>query len=241
MNGARPVVGRQSWRDLVFLHWGLPPEAVRLTVPPLFELDLREGLAWVSIVAFEVRNLRPRFPRIPWFPPGLDFLETNLRTYVLRNGEPGIWFLTLDAASRLAVTGARVTYGLPYRNARMRVHRQDETLEYGHVRTGDGAWFHVRCRIGAPVGTAAPGSLDHFLVERYRFYVARRVGYPRGGGVWSTEVRHPQYSLHAATVDDVSESIFVPSGLPPATGKPLVHYSPGVDVELLATRLAGGA
>lgn len=235
MNGVRPVVGRQAWRDLIFLHWELPPEAVRPAVPPPFELDLRDGLAWVSIVAFEVRDLR----QVRWRPlvvfPRLDFLETNLRTYVRWNDEPAIWFLTLDAASRLAVIGARVAYGLPYRHASMIVNRQGEALEYGHVRAVDEAAFYVRCRIGASIGAAAPGSLEHYLVERYRFVVVRR------GRVLSTEVRHPPYPLHAATVDDVTESLFAPSGLRPAAGRPLAHYSPGVDVELLATRPADGS
>jgi uncharacterized protein YqjF (DUF2071 family) len=230
-NGAEPsVVGRQGWRDLVFLHWELQPEAVRPAVPPPFELDLREGRAWVSIVAFEVRDLRPVKWR-PWIALP-RFLETNLRTYVRWNDEPAICFLTLDAASRLAVVGARLAYGLPYRHASMLFARQGEALEYGHVRAVDGASFHVRCRVGVPIGVAAPGSLEHFLVERYRFYVMRR------GRVLSTEVRHPPYPLHAATVDDVTESLFVPSGLPPAAGKPLAHYSPGVDVELLTTKPA---
>jgi len=219
-----PVVGHQSWRDLVFLHWDFPPEAVRPVVPPPFGLHLREGRAWVGIVAFEVRDLRPRFA-----PLGLSFLETNLRTYVTLGGEPAIWFLTLDAASRLAVAGARVAYGLPYRHARMRASREGEALEYRHVR-GDGAQFRVRCRVGAPLGPAAPGSLEEFLVERYRFYVLR------GGRVLSTEVRHRPYPLYVAAVGEVAESLFAPAGLPPAAGLPVAHYSPGVDVELLATR-----
>jgi uncharacterized protein YqjF (DUF2071 family) len=219
-----PIVGRQSWRDLVFLHWELPPEAVRPVVPPPFDLHLREGRAWVGIVAFEVRDLRPRFA-----PIGLSFLETNLRTYVTLGGEPAIWFLTLDAASRLAVTGARVAYGLPYRNARMRSSREGEALEYGHVRR-DGAELAVRCRIGAPLGPAAPGTLDHFLVERYRFAVVR------AGRVVATEVRHRPYPLHAAAVDAIEESLFAHAGLPPARGAPVAHFSPGADVELLKSR-----
>ena len=221
-----PVVGRQSWRDLVFLHWKLPPEVVRPAVPLPFDLEMPDGSAWVGIVAFFVRGLRPRFA-----PFGLSFLETNLRTYVTWNGRPAIWFLTLDAASRLAVAGARVGYGLPYRHARMRASRDGDALEYGHVR-GDGAEFQVRCRVGAALGPAATGTLEHFLVERYRFYVLR------AGRVLETEVRHAPYLLHAATVDAVEESLFSPAGLPPARGAPLAHFSPGVDVELLATRRA---
>ena len=225
-----PIVLGHAWKDLLFLHWELPPEAVRPAVPPPFELDLREGRAWVGIVAFEVRGLRPRF--LPW---GLDFLETNLRTYVRWNGRPAIWFLTLDAASRLAVMGARAAYGLPYRHARMRLEWDGEGLEVGHVRTGDGASFRARCRVGARLGPAGEGTLEHFLVERYRFFVVR------AGRVLETKVRHAPYALHAAAVDEVAESLCAPAGLPPAAGRPHALYSPGVDVEGLTTRRAPAA
>ncbi len=217
-----PRVLAHAWRDLVFLHWEFPAEAVRPAVPPRFELDLREGRAWVGIVAFEVRGLRPR-----WAPFTLDFLETNLRTYVRHGDEAAIWFLTLDAASRRAVLGGRAAYGLPYRHARMRRERDGERIAYGHVRTGDRAAFQARCRIGAPLGRTAPESLEHFLVERYRFQVVR------GRRVLTTGVRHAPYPLHTAQVDEVSESLFAAAGLPAAAGRPHAVYSPGVEVELL--------
>jgi uncharacterized protein YqjF (DUF2071 family) len=216
---------RQGWRDLTFFHWELPPEAVRPAVPPPLELDLRDGRAWVGIVAFEVKYLKPRVG-----PFGLSFLETNLRTYVRFHDVPAIWFMTLDAASRLAVAGARFAYGLAYRHARMRLARDGERIAYDHRRTGDGAGFHARCRVGAPLGTAPPGSLEHFLVERYRLFVVRN------GRVVATEVSHPPYALRAAAVDELSESICAPAGLPPAAGRPHAVYSPGVDVRVLAPR-----
>lgn len=217
------VVGYQSWRDLVFLHWDLPPELVRPVVPPPLDVQLRDGRAWVGIVAFRIARLRPR----P-LPLELRFLETNLRTYVTYNGEPAILFLALDAASRLAVAGARLGYGLPYHHARMSA----EPGRYAHERDAGGAHLDVGYTVGEAMGNAEPGSLEEFLVERYRFFTVR------GGRVLATEVRHPPYPLHRAGVTGVEESLFAAAGLPPAAGTPVAHFSPGVDVELLATRRA---
>lgn len=222
------VVGRQSWRDLVFLHWDYPPEAIRPLVPPPFDLHLREGRAWVGIVAFQLEGLRPR--GLPW---GMDFLETNLRTYVSLNGREAIFFLSLDAESTPAVLGARALYGLPYRRASMEVVRRGEELEYAHQRrSAPRGAFRVVCRVGAERGTAAPDSLAAFLVERYRFQVVR------GGRVWTTEVRHAPYRLHDLAVREVEPGILEADGVPPPSGAPVAHFSPGVDVEVLATRRA---
>ena len=100
-----PVM-RQKWRELLFLHWPVPPEALRPLVPPQLELDLFEGTAYVGLVPFTMTGVRP-----VGLPPvrGLSsFHETNVRTYVHREGrDPGVWFFSLDAANRVAVALAR--------------------------------------------------------------------------------------------------------------------------------------
>src|SRR5688500_19215607 len=97
--------GRQHWDDLLFLHWRLPPAVVRAAVPAALPLDLHQGAAWVGVVAFGIRGARP--PLVPE-ALGLDFLETNARTYVkLPGGPPAVYFFSLDAESRLAVAAAR--------------------------------------------------------------------------------------------------------------------------------------
>ena len=110
------AVGFQRWRNLLFLHWAMPP-GIRPLVPAALELDLFEGAAWVTLIPFEIVESRPR-----GFPGALAdrFLEVNLRTYVRGpGGEPGIYFWSLEASSLLAVVGARLLYGLPYFPARM--------------------------------------------------------------------------------------------------------------------------
>jgi len=110
----RPVWGWQSWRQLLFMHWPVELQALRDAVPSSFELDLHEGVAYVGVVPFAMQGVRPRF--VPQ-AAALDFLETNVRTYVLRDGEPGVYFFSLEAASRLAVGAARAAFALPYHHA----------------------------------------------------------------------------------------------------------------------------
>ena len=117
-----PVM-RQNWRELLFLHWPIPPEELRPLVPPQLELDLFDGTAYVGLVPFTMTGVRP-----VGLPPvrGLSsFHETNVRTYVHRDGrDPGVWFFSLDAANRVAVALARSLYHLPYYHARMFLERE---------------------------------------------------------------------------------------------------------------------
>jgi hypothetical protein len=80
-------------------------------VPPELELDLYDGQAYVGIVPFQIALLCES-----WWPKAaaMSFLETNVRTYVRYQGRPGVYFLSLDAASTCAVVGARFFWGLPY-------------------------------------------------------------------------------------------------------------------------------
>ena len=48
--------------------------------------------------------------------PGISaFPELNVRTYVTLGGKPGVWFLSLDAANRLAVWAGSVEHWLTER------------------------------------------------------------------------------------------------------------------------------
>lgn len=224
--------GKQEWRRLLFLHWPVPPDALNGVVPRDLPLDLRDGSAWVSVVAFDIRSARP--PLVP-ARVGIDFLETNVRTYVrLPGGEPAIWFFTLEASSSLAVAGARIAYGLPYRLARMAREFDDGAVVYRTVRVqGPGApGLEVRYRVGPARGTAEPGSLDEFLIERYVLHVVRR------GGVRTVRVRHTPYPLRSVEVESIAEDLLEASGVERPAAAPLAHFSDGVDVDVL--RVVGG-
>lgn len=223
----RPVM-RQSWRDLLFLHQPVPAELLRRLVPKPLVLESFQGETWATLIPFEVERSRPA--GVP-APLGMSFLETNLRTYVRSpQGEPGIFFFSLEASSWLAVAGARAAYALPYFPARM-LCRKDvgpATLRYAsRRRLGGGAGLEATWRIGSPTGHAVPGTLEHFLIERYVLFTERR------GTIWRAQVRHRPYPLCDVSLEAVRETLFARAGLPALpTPPPLAHFSPGVDVDI---------
>ena len=92
------IVMRQQWRDLLFLHWEVPAALLQSLTPAELTLDTFDGKAYVGLVPFTMRNVRPVWS--PSVPPLSNFHETNVRTYVHYKGRgPGVWFFSLDAAN----------------------------------------------------------------------------------------------------------------------------------------------
>jgi uncharacterized protein YqjF (DUF2071 family) len=232
--GRRPrglPAGFQEWRRLLFLHWAVPTEIVRPLVPRRLAIDVHDGLAYVGIVPFFVQAARPfGAPRAL----GLEFLETNVRTYVHLDGRaPGVYFFSLDAASLLAVFGARVAFGLPYFYAYGREQRSGGgDVEYTLRRfAGAQPMVHVRYTVGEPVGPAPPGTLEHFLIERYLLHVQR------GPTLWTVQVHHRPYPLHRARLLERQDELVGAAGIALPDLPPLVHSATGVDVEVFPPRL----
>jgi uncharacterized protein len=222
-------IGYQSWHTLLFVHWPLPPDALRPRVPARYALDLFEGVAYATLVAFAVEEARP--VGLP-AALGLDFLETNVRTYVHVDGrDPGIYFFSLDAASSLAVLGARLGLGLPYFPARGRLRCDGPEARYAIQRScPDRPGLSVRYEIGQLLGPAAPGTLDHFLLERYLLHVDRTIGY------WVTQVHHRPYPVREARILDLDDELMGAAGLPPSDRPPIVHFARRVDVDVFPPR-----
>ena len=98
---------------------------------------------------------------------GLNFLEINVRTYVHLDGEgPGVFFLSLEASSWLAVKAARFGWGLPYFHASMTMTgTADGGFEVESVRRADGSAFRAGWTPGEPTGPSVLGSDDHFFLR----------------------------------------------------------------------------
>ena len=224
---------RQRWRDLLFVHWPVAEERVRPLVPAALALDRHEGRVWLTLIPFLIAESRPA-----WMPRALAnaFLETNLRTYVRGpDGEPGIYFFSLEATSPIAVVGARLGFGLPYFLAAMSRQISGDRIVYAsRRRLGTRADLAITWTVGEPLGTAAPGSREYFLIERYTLYVERRRRLFRG------RVRHAPYPLRRATIEGLTESLSTAAGLPSPESLPLCQHSPGVDVEILPLERAPG-
>jgi uncharacterized protein len=163
--------------------------------------------------------------------PGLSaFPELNLRLYVERDGKPGVWFLSLDAASRAAVWTARTFFHLPYHHARMRVSGE-ERIEYVSERVEPTVRFAASYRPTAPAQPARPGTLEHFLTERYCLYAQAPQGLRR------LEIHHLPWPLQPASAEITCNDLLAPHGLT-VSGAPLLHFARRLDVVMwLAERL----
>jgi uncharacterized protein YqjF (DUF2071 family) len=223
--GAPWLMG-QTWVNLLFAHWRVPEEALRPVVPPELPIDTHEGSAWVGVTPFCVRGLRLR-GTLP--APGLStFPELNVRTYVSIEGKPGIYFLSLDADSRLAVATARRGYRLPYFRSRIEVRQDKEgTIGYDLMRTSDdGPPAYFSATYG-PRGEHLPireGSLERWLTERYCLYTlddAQRI--QRG------DIHHPPWPLREGWAEMETNTMAMPFGID-LEGEPLLHFSERQDV-----------
>ena len=185
-----------QWTDLAFLHWPVPKDALQRLVPRGVEVETFDGDAWLGIVPFCMRKTRIR--GLPPLPYATDFPELNVRTYVRVGDKPGVWFFSLDAKSRLAVAGARATFGLPYFRAEMEVEQRGLLTSYVSRRVDDRAppaRFAAGYCSGGASRPAKPGTLEQFLVERYCLYAQGRDGSLRCG-----EIAHAPWQLQSASV-----------------------------------------
>jgi uncharacterized protein YqjF (DUF2071 family) len=163
----------QKWHHVLFAHWPVSQEALRVVTPAALEIDTFEGRAWVGITAFWLSGARPR--GLPPLPGISAFPEINVRTYVRLGKKPGVWFLSLDAGGWIAVAVARRLYHLPYFHARMKMRVRGNEIEYESFRRdrmAPPAEFRARYHPVGPVFHAQAGTLEHFLTERYCLYAA---------------------------------------------------------------------
>jgi hypothetical protein len=211
----------QTWEDLLFAHWRITAEELRPYVPAELEIEKHDGSAWLGVVAFKLTNLRARgllpLPRIS------SFLELNMRTCVRStDGKPGVWFISLDAASRVAVEAARRMYKLPYFHARMSATSDGDWIAYESARIAEpGRVFSGHYRPTGSPSSAKPGSLESFLVERYCLYTT-----DSRNRLYRAEIHHQPWPLQPAEAEIELVSV-APLEL---HADPVLHFSRRQDV-----------
>ncbi len=232
------VAGYQTWTDLSFIHWRVPATELRPLLPAHVEIDEFDGSAWLGVVPFHMSGVRP------WWFPALsgvsEFHETNVRTYVIVNGEPGVWFFSLDAANSLAVRIARWRWRLNYFRAEMELAHRDDAIEYHSRRqwpTSAPAHTDITIEVGdwlptgQPQGEALPNTLEFFLVERYLLFTELSPSQIARG-----QVHHRPYPLKTAKLLRCVQSLTNAAGInvidPPAH----TLFSPGVEVNIFPLR-----
>ena len=214
-----------TWRNALFSNWPVDSQHLSSHLPARLDVEEYDGTGWLSVVPFRNVDTRPR-----GLPPvaGLSFPELNLRTYVTCDGEPGVYFFSLDAPSVLSVLGARTLHHLPYYYARMELTHSDGTFRFRSRRLHPGdrpVLFDVSYSPHEDWFVAEQGSLAEFLTERRRLYTQGS-----DGGIRYTDVSHERWPLAPVSVTMEAASLFRANGFEPPGGDGVHYYSPGVDV-----------
>jgi uncharacterized protein YqjF (DUF2071 family) len=234
------TVFTQTWAELSFLHWAVEPERLAPYLPRGVRADVVDGVSYVGLVPFRMRDIGA------WGSPGVpylgSFLETNVRLYsVDEQGRRGVVFVSLDASRLAPVLAARWGPGLPYLWSRMRYQRTGDLIEYRCRRRWPGprgAASQIKVRVGEPIEA---GPLEHFLTARWGLHLpanrrprpARTSQVARGNrGTYYWPNSHPQWPLHAATLESIDDNLLAAAGFGDLTARPpdSVLFSPGVRV-----------
>lgn len=217
-----------SWDHAVMVHYEADPAALQSCVP--FELDLRDGRAFVSLVAFTLRRMRPRRGgRIgEWLLKPIATHEfLNVRTYVRANDEPGIFFMVEWLSNRLSVPLGPPVFGLPYRYGRID-YRHDQPREGigGRVDAKGGSFSYSGTMVSEALTPCEPGSLTEFLMERYTAFTQPGYGRRRLFRVW-----HEPWPQTPLDIETAATDLLATTGEWWNTAQYLsANYSPGVEV-----------
>ncbi len=217
----KPWRWRQSWCDLLFAHFTVPRERLAQLVPSALTLDDYQGECWVGVVPFRMTGvMRRHLPDMPWISA---FPELNVRTYVRAGERSGVWFLSLDATNPLAVWAARRYFHLPYHRARMSVRQEGDRIEYVSERPE--ARFRAWYRPTSEVYAASPGTLEHWLTERYCLFAQAP-----DGTMLINEVHHLPWPLQRAEAEVMENTMLASHGLSASKAPAVLHFARRIDV-----------
>jgi uncharacterized protein YqjF (DUF2071 family) len=164
-----------TWARTVFIHYEADAALLQRQIP--FQLDLYEGRAFVSIVAFALSRMRPRIGGRfgEWlFKPIATHEFLNVRTYVRHRGEPGIYFLAEWLSNPLSVRLGPRTFGLPYRFGHLSyAHNHADGEILGTVTAKEGRLRYRASIASTCFHPSEAGSLTEFLCERYTAFTCQ--------------------------------------------------------------------
>lgn len=182
-----------EWRKLIMANYAVDPAILAPHLPYGTELDIYNGICYLSLVGFMFLNTRVKGFKIPFH---VDFEEVNLRLYVrrLHNGSwrRGVVFLKEIVPRPALSLVARIAYKEPYITMPMaHTWLQQQGQWKVAYQWGKGLSNRLEIVTGDEVRTIDAGSEAEFITEHYW-------GYTRTGERKTAEyeVEHPRWQVY---------------------------------------------
>lgn len=205
----------QEWNRAIFLHWRVDIEELKKFVPKEIEIDLFNGEAWVSVVAFTMEKIRPK--NLPYFAPISNFDEINVRTYVKEGERTGVYFLSIEGGKKMSCKLAKGISELPYRYSKM----SRNTNSYNSKNDEFNDQLDVEFNIGNQIEKKS--ELDVWLTERYALFQDAK------DYINEYEIHHVEWTLNTIELERVK--LNYPRFKKLINNEPdLSHYSKGIQV-----------
>jgi uncharacterized protein len=179
-----------TWRYLLNVTFRVPPEILQPHVPRGVDLDVREGTAFASIVAFHFLDTRVKGLPVPGH---INFPEINLRYYVKWGDRRGVVFWKELVPKPCIALVANRLYNEPYQATPMRVDLQTsgETQEVVHRFAYGGRPQEIRARFAPPL-SLPPEDSEIFYFQEHDI----GFGQTHGGQTLSYDVIHPCWQVY---------------------------------------------
>lgn len=206
----------QEWLDLLFLHFQVDYDLLRSLVPAELQIDQHEGSSYVSLVAFKMKDIRPK--NLPAFSPISDFYEINVRTYIDQDGKKGVYFINIEASKYLSALVARKLSGLPYEKSMILRDAQ------GYHNLNQKRGFKLKTIFEVTDEIKIKSSLDSWLTERYCLYL------DKPDGIYRFDIHHPEWPLFSVQLQECQLDYITGDIHLHNENIALLHYSPGVPV-----------
>lgn len=210
----------QEWNDALFLHYLVPEKLLNPLIPKGLELDLFEGKAWVSVVAFRMENIRPR--GLPAISLVSTFFEINVRTYVSKGKKSGVYFLNIEAQKALSAFISRQLSGLPYEKSRITSSGINNIRVFDSLNFSKDFSLEAHFEIGRKKYFKT--TLDVWLTERYSLYLEQK------GKLYRYEIHHAEWEITEVFLKRLGVRYKIGQLEIGAAQPDLVHYSSGVKV-----------
>ncbi|MBQ4801877.1 DUF2071 domain-containing protein [Aquimarina sp. MMG015] len=179
----------QEWNRAIFLHWKVDYDELRKLVPKELEIDLYNGEPWVSLVAFSMEKIRPKF--LPYFAPISNFDEINIRTYIKSGKKTGVYFLSIEGGKIISCSIAKAISELPYRYSKIKRDSNNYTSKNKKYKDS----LKIKFTVGKELNNKS--ELDIWLTERYALFQDTK------NSINEYEIHHPEWSIQDIEINNL--------------------------------------